>query len=65
VGLRARPEPLWHPPDPLPPDPPERALQRLGPLELPEAPADLPERLADLYRQLLAAGDSQDGESEG
>jgi hypothetical protein len=43
------------PPDPLPPEPPERALQRLGPLELPEAPADLEERLAALYQRLLRA----------
>jgi hypothetical protein len=51
-------------PSDLPPDPPERALQRLGPLELPDAPADLPERLAELYRQLLAAEDGQDLEGE-
>ena len=44
------------PPDPLPPEPPERALQRLGPLELPEAPADLEARLAALYQRLLGAG---------
>lgn len=43
------------PPDPLPPEPPERTLQRLGPLELPEAPADLEERLAGLYQRLLRA----------
>jgi uncharacterized Zn finger protein len=64
VGLRSRLEPLWQLPDPLPPDPPERALQRLGPLELPDAPADLPERLAELYRQLLAAEDSHNLEGE-
>jgi hypothetical protein len=34
-GLQARPDLHSQPPDPLPPDPPERALQRLGPLELP------------------------------
>lgn len=55
-GLRARPEPtLRHLPDPLPPDPPERALERLGPLEWPDAPPDLLERMAVLYRQLLEA----------
>jgi hypothetical protein len=43
------------PPDPLPPEPPERALRRLGPLELSEPPADLEERLAALYQRLLAA----------
>ncbi|MCX5949361.1 MAG: SWIM zinc finger family protein [Cyanobacteria bacterium] len=53
AGLRARPDPRSQPPAPLPPDPPERALQRLGPLELPEAPADLEHRLAALYRQWL------------
>ena len=52
-GLRARPDPRSQPPDPLPPDPPERALQRLGPLAWPEAPADLEPRLAALYRQWL------------
>lgn len=55
VGLRARPEPRWQPPDPLPPDPPERALRRLGPLDLPGAPPDLAERLAALYPRLVAA----------
>jgi non-specific serine/threonine protein kinase len=38
----------------LPPDPPERALQRLGPLEVPGAPPDWQERLAEMYRQLVA-----------
>ncbi len=52
-GLRARPDPRCQPPDPLPPDPPERTLQRLGPLALPEGPADLEQRLAALYRQWL------------
>lgn len=46
AGLRSRPDPRLQPPDPLPPDPPERALQRLGPLELPGAPPDWQERLA-------------------
>jgi hypothetical protein len=55
LGLRARPQPRWRPPDPLPPDPPERALQRLGPLELPGAPPDLERRLAALYGPLLSA----------
>ncbi|MFM1797808.1 MAG: hypothetical protein RLZZ117_86 [Cyanobacteriota bacterium] len=64
VGLRARPEPRWHPPDPLPPDPPERALQRLGPLELPGAPTDLEQRLAALYQRLVATP-SEEGEEEG
>jgi len=60
VGLRARPAPRLQPPDPLPPDPPERALQRLGPLELPGMPpVELERRLAELYRQLLV------GEGEG
>jgi uncharacterized Zn finger protein len=60
VGLRARPAPRLQPPDPLPPDPPERALQRLGPLELPGMDAgELERRLAGLYRQLL------EGEGEG
>jgi uncharacterized Zn finger protein len=63
VGLRARPEPRWHPPDPLPPDPPERALQRLGRLELPGAPPDLDQRLAALYRRLLLATPADDGEA--
>jgi hypothetical protein len=54
VGLRARPAPRLQPPDPLPPDPPERALQRLGPLVLPGMDAEeLERRLAGLYRQLL------------
>jgi uncharacterized Zn finger protein len=53
AGLRSRPAARFAPPDPLPPDPPERALQRLGPLELPGlAPAELERRLAELYRQL-------------
>ncbi len=52
-GLRSRPDPRLQPPDPLPPDPPERALQRLGSLELPGAPPDLQERLAELYRRLV------------
>ena len=55
-GLRARPDPRTKPPDPLPPDPPERALQRLGPLELPAAGVDLEPRLVALYRQLLGLG---------
>ena len=60
VGLRARPAPRLQPPDPLPTDPPERALQRLGPLELPGMDAgELERRLAGLYRQLL------EGEGEG
>jgi len=54
AGLRSRPDPRLLPPDPLPPDPPERALQRLGPLELPGAPPDWQERLAEMYRQLVA-----------
>jgi len=54
AGLRSRPGPRLQPPDPLPPDPPERALQRLGPLELPGAPPDWQERLAEIYRQLVA-----------
>lgn len=54
AGLRSRPDPRLQPPDPLPPDPPERALQRLGPLELPGAPPDWQERLAELYRQMVA-----------
>jgi hypothetical protein len=54
AGLRSRPDPRLLPPDPLPPDPPERALQRLGPLELPGAPPDLQERLAEFYRRLVA-----------
>ena len=54
AGLRSRPDPRLQPPDPLPPDPPERALQRLGPLELPGTPPDWQERLAELYRQLVA-----------
>jgi uncharacterized Zn finger protein len=54
AGLRSRPDPRLQPPDPLPPDPPERALQRLGPLELPGAPQDWQERLAEMYRQLVA-----------
>lgn len=64
VGLRARPEPRWHPPDPLPPDPPERALQRLGPLELSGAPPDLEQRLAALYAQLVMASPEDDFERE-
>jgi hypothetical protein len=56
VGLRARPDLRWHLPDPLPPDPPERALLRLGPLELPGAPPDLEQRLAALYERLAEAG---------
>jgi uncharacterized Zn finger protein len=65
VGLRARPDPRWHPADPLPPDPPERALLRLGPLELPDAPPDLDQRLAALYQRLMSApgvdGEDDDG----
>jgi hypothetical protein len=60
VGLRARPDPRWHLPDPLPPDPPERALQRLGPLELPGAPPDLEQRLTALYERLLVAEPAED-----
>jgi uncharacterized Zn finger protein len=54
AGLRSRPDPRLQPPDPLPPDPPERALQRLGPLELSGASPDWPERLSELYRKLVA-----------
>jgi uncharacterized Zn finger protein len=54
AGLRSRPDPHLQPPDPLPPDPPERALQRLGPLELPGASPDWQERLSELYRKLVA-----------
>ena len=54
AGLRSRPDPRLQPPDPLPPDPPERALHRLGPLEIPGAPPDWQERLAEMYRQLVA-----------
>ena len=54
AGLRSRPDPRLQPPDPLPPDPPERVLQRLGPLELPGASPDWQERLAEMYRQLVA-----------
>jgi hypothetical protein len=63
VGLRARPDRRLSPPDPLPPDPPERALQRLGPLELPGASTVALERqLAALYRQMVA-GDEGDGQN--
>lgn len=67
AGLRARPESRLHPPDPLPPDPPERALQRLGPLELPGLPpAELQRRLATLYQRLLVSEtEGEGGESEG
>ncbi|MEI6112791.1 MAG: hypothetical protein WCP63_14160, partial [Cyanobium sp. ELA712] len=51
--LRSRPDPRLQPPDPLPPDPPERALQRLGPLELPKTPPDWQERLAEKDRKLV------------
>jgi hypothetical protein len=54
AGLRSRPDPRLRPPDPLPPDPPERALQRLGPLEIPGAPPDWQQRLVEMYRQLVA-----------
>jgi uncharacterized Zn finger protein len=54
AGLRSRPDPRLQPPDPLPPDPPERALQRLGPLELPGASPDWQERLSEMYRKLVA-----------
>lgn len=69
VGLQARPAPRLHPPDPLPPDPPERALQRLGPLDVPGLdPAELERRLAGLYRQLQASegerGNGGEGEGE-
>ncbi|MFM9101286.1 MAG: SWIM zinc finger family protein [Cyanobium sp.] len=64
VGLRARPERHWNPPDPLPPDPPERALQRLGPLELPGAPPDLEQRLAAFYQRLLLAAPAAGDEAE-
>ena len=53
AGLRSRPDPRLQPPDPLPPDPPEQALQRLGPLEPPGAPPDWQERLAEMYRKLV------------
>lgn len=53
AGLRSRPDPHLQPPDPLPPDPPERALQRLGPMELDGAPPDWQERLAEMYRKLV------------
>lgn len=65
VGLRARPEPRWQPPDPLPPDPPERALQRLGPLDLPGAPPDLDERLAAFYPRLVVALEEEEQEEKG
>ena len=64
VGLQARPDPRWHLPDPLPPDPPERALLRLGPLELPGAPPDLEQRLAALYERLLVAASAEDADAE-
>jgi hypothetical protein len=61
VGLRARPDRRLSPPDPLPPDPPERALQRLGPLELTGGSSlAFEQQLAALYRQLVA-GDEGDG----
>ena len=53
AGLRSRPDPHLQPPDPLPPDPPERVLQRLGPMELDGAPSDWQERLAEMYRKLV------------
>lgn len=65
VGLRARPAPRTHPPDPLPPDPPERALQRLGPLDVAGLdPAELERRLAGLYRQLQASEGGRGDETE-
>jgi hypothetical protein len=63
VGLRARPDRRLSPPDPLPPDPPERALQRLGPLELTGGSSlALEQQLAALSRQLVA-GDEGDGQN--
>ena len=53
AGLRSRQDPHLQPPDPLPPDPPERVLQRLGPMELDGAPPDWQERLAEMYRKLV------------
>jgi uncharacterized Zn finger protein len=54
AGLRSRPDPRLQPPDHLPPDPPERALQRLGSLELPGRPPDWQELLAEMYQKLVA-----------
>ena len=63
VGLRARPDPRWHLPDPLPPDPPERALLRLGALEWPGAPPELERRLAALYERLVLAAPAEEADA--
>jgi uncharacterized Zn finger protein len=65
-GLQAGSGPRVHLPEPLPPDPPERVLERLGPLILPDAPAGLQERLVALYETMvLAGGPDAAGDGEG
>jgi hypothetical protein len=50
-GLRARAGRRFVIPEPLPPDPPEHVLERMGPVPLPEG---LRQRLVGLYEQMVA-----------
>ena len=60
-GLRSRSDQRSVIPEPLPPDPPEHVLERLGPVPLPDA---LRERLVGLYRQMVVPPTSPDAERE-
>jgi hypothetical protein len=45
---------------PLPPDPPARVLERLGPLVLPDAPAGMQEQIVAFYEAMARTGQGQE-----
>jgi uncharacterized Zn finger protein len=61
-GLVARPGERLVIPDPLPPDPPARVLERLGPIPVPEA---LAQRLLELYGAITTPPAEPDDETKG
>lgn len=61
-GLVARPGERLVIPDPLPPEPPARVLERLGPIPVPEA---LAQGLVELYGAITTPPSEPDAEAEG
>jgi uncharacterized Zn finger protein len=53
-GLQARSGGRLHLPEPLPPAPPGRVLERLGPLRVPDPVSGLQERLEGLYEAMVS-----------
>jgi uncharacterized Zn finger protein len=59
-GLQAQSGPPMHLSKPLPPDPPARVLERLGPLVLPDAPDGMQEQMVAFYEAMARTGQGQE-----